>query len=51
MLAGMSSRELSEWMAFFMIENEDREDAKMDSELRRGAESGLRKRIARQRGH
>lgn len=51
MLAGMSSKELSEWMAFFMLEREDIEDAKMDAELSRGAADGLKKRIKRQRGH
>ncbi len=50
MLGSMSSVELSEWMAFFMLEREDHEAARTDAELSRGAAEGLKKRIARQRG-
>jgi len=46
----MSSRELSEWMAFFQIEREDSEDKKMSNDLSSDAAAGLKKRIDRQRG-
>ena len=51
MLSRMSSRHLSEWMAYFTLKREDHDEVKTDRELANEAAAGLKKRIKRQRGH
>jgi len=41
MLARMSSRELTEWQAYFRIENEEMEEQRLSSQARAGAKTRM----------